>query len=324
MLSSNLALLFLAYILYRLITHLIRARRFRTFAQSRNCAEPKDASGPWPYGLSFILRARRLKQSGEDFLDDILAEDFREANTIQKTAFDYTHMINTREPANLQAMLATQFNDFEIGPRRGKIFGPLLGKSIFTTDGAFWEHSRAMFRPQFSRENINDLDATERACKTLIAAVGEPDADGWTPGLAMQPLLYRFTLDTATDFLFGESVESQRAGINERLGLPPSKGTQSGSATFVEDMEYVSEFTISRIRLQSLYWLCDGFRFRKAAANIRRFADTFVRKALDYAADGKADDKQKLGLLSSLVTQTRDREELASQTLGKTCPDSVN
>lgn len=313
----SLAFLSLAYISYRLIASLIRERRFKAFAKAHGCAAPQDVSGSFPYGVAFMQRVARMKSTGEDFLDDILGEDFATAHTVQKTVFDYTQLISTIEPANLQAVLATQFHDFETGLRRRRIFGPLLGKSIFTSDGSFWEHSRALFRPQFSRENINDLESTNKACTALVAALGAPDADGWTPGAPLQPLLYRFTLDTATDFLFGESVESQTAAINAALGHPPSQGTLPGSTEFVQDMEHANEKMVVRLRLQSLYWLGDGFKFRKATKTIRSFTDTFVRKALNYAAHEKAGEGKQHGLLSTLVSQTKDREELASQTLGR-------
>ena len=50
-------------------------------------------------------------------------------------------VILTREPENVKAILATNFKDFGIGARY-KVMGALLGKGIFTSDGALWEHSR--------------------------------------------------------------------------------------------------------------------------------------------------------------------------------------
>ena len=85
----------------------------------------------------------------------------------------------------------------------------MIGKSIFSSDGEFWEHSRALFRPQFSRENINDLEVTDSASSAFISALGEPDAgSGWTAGEETMPLLHNFTLDTATDFLCKYDVDA--------------------------------------------------------------------------------------------------------------------
>jgi hypothetical protein len=48
---------------------------------------------------------------------------------------------NSIDPENVKAILATNFNDFGIGQRH-EAFGALLGRGIFTSDGAQWEHSR--------------------------------------------------------------------------------------------------------------------------------------------------------------------------------------
>lgn len=47
-------------------------------------------------------------------------------------------LIQTVEPKNIQALLATQFKDFALGDLRRRIFFPFLGNGIFTTDGKPW------------------------------------------------------------------------------------------------------------------------------------------------------------------------------------------
>ena len=64
-------------------------------------------------------------------------QDFQNASTVKLTAFDGNTLLSTVEPANLQAMLATQFKDFAVGSRRYNSFSPLLGHSIFTSDGSY-------------------------------------------------------------------------------------------------------------------------------------------------------------------------------------------
>lgn len=59
---------------------------------------------------------------------------------------------------------------------------------------------------------------TDRAAGDLIDAVGAVYLNGWSAATEMMPLLYNFTLDTATDFLFGESIDSQRAATGDRNG----------------------------------------------------------------------------------------------------------
>ncbi len=254
-------------------------------------------------------------------------------------AFDGNAMYLTADPANLQAMLATQFQDFETGKRRYDVFKPLIGRSIFSTDGAFWEHSRAMFRPQFARENINDLEVTDKASSALITALGPTNDSGWTSGGELMPLLYNFTLDTAvctiynawpteellltkvqTDFLFGHSVDSQElmmaAESSAGAQLSPEVEAQRKEAqAFTEAFTTVQAGLITRIRMQSLYWLGDGIKFRRAITTIRRFTAPIVQQAIDNATSSAKRDEKKQSLMTNLATQTQDRTELRDQTL---------
>ena len=249
-----------------------------------------------------------------------MAEDFENASTVKVKTFDGNVLLSTVEPANMQAMFATQFKDFDVGQRRYDAFSPLIGRSIFSSDGASWEHSRALFRPQFSRENINDLETTDRAAGALIDALGNTNPDGWTEESEMMPLLYNFTLDTATDFLFGKSVESQTAATTLRkqqsgkqdVGIAAKK---TEAQNLADSLVLINDYLIKRIQFQSLYWLGDGFKFRKALKTVRNFTEPFVRLATDAASSHNKTEVKKQSLLRDLATQTQDRTELRNQTL---------
>ena len=246
-------------------------------------------------------------------------EDYSDAWTVQLMVFDGNTLLNTVEPANLQAMLATKFKDFSVGRRRYDAFKPLIGRSIFSSDGAFWEHSRALFRPQFSRENINDLDTTDRAASMLIGALGQTDADGWTLGTELQPLLYNFTLDTASDFLFGESLDTLAlvtAARDQGAQQDASISVKRQEAqSFTDSLNIIQDVLVTRIRIQSLWWLGDGIQFRKALGVVRNFTERFVQLALDTTSTPGKPDGKKQGLLYGLATQTHNKTELRDQTL---------
>lgn len=96
---------------------------------------------------------------------DLLHERFNDLSNpeVNDTFTSYNFgfpMIITKDPENIKALLATQFNDFSLG-RRYDFFKPLLGKGIFTLDGEGWKHSRSMLRPQFAREQIAHVKALE-------------------------------------------------------------------------------------------------------------------------------------------------------------------
>lgn len=92
----------------------------------------------------------------------------------------------TIEPRNVQAILATKFKDFELGDNRKKSFEPLLGQGIFASDGPIWEHSRALVRPNFVRNQVADIEVYERHVSKVIANIPH---DGST--IDLQDLFFR-------------------------------------------------------------------------------------------------------------------------------------
>lgn len=131
----------------------------------------------------------------------------REVSTFKNyVMFQYTYF--TSDPKNIQAMLATQFNDFGLGPARIGNMGATLGSGIFTQDGKPWEHSRALLRPNFVRDQVSDLDLEEDHVQNLMKVI-PVESDGWTTEVNLQQMFFRLTIDSATEFLFGQSVGSQ-------------------------------------------------------------------------------------------------------------------
>lgn len=128
-------------------------------------------------------------------------------------------IIVTTEPENLKSIQAKNFKAWGLGSRRKKSFQPFLGIGIFTTDGADWHHSREMLRPNFVRSQVGDLDTFETHISALIEAIPK---DGSTVDL--QELFFRLTMDSATEFLFGESTNT--------LAPEHRGGGQGGSGDF--------------------------------------------------------------------------------------------
>lgn len=111
--------------------------------------------------------------------------------------------IFTADPDNIKAILATQFQDFGKGKQFHEDWKPFLGDSIFTTDGQQWHESRQLIRPQFVKHRMADLDIFEKHAERLMTKIG-----GHGEKVDIAALFYRFTLDSATDYLLGKSVDS--------------------------------------------------------------------------------------------------------------------
>ncbi|KAI9871651.1 MAG: hypothetical protein M1823_008384, partial [Watsoniomyces obsoletus] len=118
-------------------------------------------------------------------------------------------LVLTIEPENVKTILATKFGDYSLGYVRIRTFLPLFGHGIFDTDGAAWERSRGLIRPNFVRQQVADLDMFESPINQLISSV---PANGGTVDL--QDLFFALTIDSATEFLFGRSTNSLAGGTS--------------------------------------------------------------------------------------------------------------
>ncbi|KAF9530964.1 cytochrome P450 [Crepidotus variabilis] len=119
--------------------------------------------------------------------------------------------IITLDPDVVKALLATQFDSFGKGEEFIGQMDSLLGSGIFNADGEMWKFHRAMTRPFFTKERISDFEIYGRNSDISLALAKERLKQG--EPIEFQDLVGRFTLDSATEFLFGQSVQSLAAGI---------------------------------------------------------------------------------------------------------------
>ncbi|KAK6197866.1 cytochrome P450 alkane hydroxylase [Scheffersomyces amazonensis] len=217
-------------------------------------------------------------------------------------------LVNTIDPENIKAILATQFNDFALG-KRHKYFYPLLGDGIFTLDGEGWKHSRAMLRPQFSRDQVAHVQALEPHVQILAQHIRKNKGQLFD----LQELFFRFTVDSATEFLFGESVGSLK---DASIGYPTPDIDFDGRTGFANAFNVSQNYLASRSVLQDLYFLINDRKFRDSTKAVHKFADYYVQKALNTSQDEL--DKRSLGgyiFLYELVKETRDPRVLRDQLL---------
>lgn len=81
------------------------------------------------------------------------------------------NLIFTNEPKNIQSILATSFTDFDVGETRKKVTKPFWGVGIFNSDGSFWAHSRALVRPNFTKDLVSDISTYATHVNNLISRV---------------------------------------------------------------------------------------------------------------------------------------------------------
>lgn len=138
-----------------------------------------------------------------------------------------------------------------------------------------------MMRPQFAREQVSDLEMTERHVQNMMRALEvELGPDKWTTKIVdLQVLFFRLTLDSATEFLFGESVDSQlrlASGYKNEM----NQSAAPLSADFAEAFDRGQRALATRFQFGDLYYLCNPKGFKEACKTCHDFIDHFVRLAL--------------------------------------------
>jgi cytochrome P450 monooxygenase len=106
----------------------------------------------------FRKNAEAAKKHG---LLDRWTSRYRQHGETFTAIFQGSAAICTVDPTNLQAITTTNFKDYGVQPMRRAATLPFLGEGVFTMDGPFWEHSRALIRPTFSMTNIANLPTFE-------------------------------------------------------------------------------------------------------------------------------------------------------------------
>ncbi|RDW67514.1 hypothetical protein BP6252_08910 [Coleophoma cylindrospora] len=287
-------------------------------AKSLGC-QPAPLFRPWDVlgvqNFKIELNGMKTNRLSNAFLDrkkEISAKIGRDCKTFRIKYPPGETWFYTFDPKNLQAVLATQFQDFQQPAARVGAFEALLGLGIFSANGPKWEHSRALLKPQFMREQIADLGLFEKHVKDLFDAIqGAAEPGRWTPTLDMQPLLERFTMDTATEFLFGESVHSQRDDSTDTSTLFSKKEMMH----FVEAFFGAEKTTAKSIIYGDLFWLTHDRKFKEQCKSVHNFVDTYVHRHL---RDGSSDKKPGTGkyvVLDAIVADVKDPQELRSQLL---------
>ena len=209
-----------------------------------------------------------------------------------------TQVIMTVEPENLKTIMATNFKDWNLTDTRKLSFAPLLGDGIFTLDGAAWQHSRDLLRPNFVRSQVGDLRTFERHVNHLLYAIPR---DGSTVDL--QELFFLLTMDSATEFLFGKSTDCLAPGA-------ANDSNRRFAVAFNRSQEYVGQGGRSLWKGPFRY-----LEFRRDTKFVHTFVDYYVQRALAYR---KSHNDEKLEgeryvFLHELAKRTDDPVRIRSE-----------
>jgi cytochrome P450 len=161
-----------------------------------------------------------------------------------------------------------------------------------------------MLRPNFVRSQIGDVATFERHVSHLIAKLPK---DGSTVNLA--DFFFRLTMDSATEFLFGESTDSL------------TKDSEEGFAgAFNRSQDNIAMRSRFGILVKWMPFLFDLGSMDNDRKFVHDFVDYYVEKGCakrdHLRAQGKNEEKpDRYIFIDELVSQTNDRTRIRSEAL---------
>ncbi|RMZ80057.1 hypothetical protein DV738_g3095, partial [Chaetothyriales sp. CBS 135597] len=266
------------YVCNTVVNYAIFCYKFRKAQALYGCQPLRRAPTKDPIlGLDHFVRL--AKAAGSRRYLETLQQWFREVGSTFGANWMGDFVIFTNEPQNVQALLVTKFADFELGQRRRDNSRQLLGVGIFNADGADWEHSRALVRPNFTRKQVADLAMLEKHVKILLAGL-----PGKGERVEMQEWFFRFTLDAGTDMLFDQS---------SNVLLPNAIETARRFAwAFDKGIDGISQ----KLQMGAFAWLVYDSKYSEACKYVQDYADRIVEAAIERrrTRNSHSEDKQEV------------------------------
>ncbi|EED13071.1 cytochrome P450, putative [Talaromyces stipitatus ATCC 10500] len=208
--------------------------------------------------------------------------------------------IMTMDSQNIREVLGTSFDRFGVQELRLPISSSFMGKGVFTTDGEYWEYSRKLLAPMFSRSQVSDLSAFDVHLDRMFERLPR---DGST--VELQGLLKLMYLDHATEMIFGKSTDTL-------LKETPDESAHELLDTFAA----VLKRTGIRILLGRL-WILTAWdtTFQKLSNNVRAVVMKYIDEAIQRQHHDVKSNANRYIIVDELVKSLGDREEICNQLL---------
>ncbi|KAI6119970.1 cytochrome P450 [Pisolithus croceorrhizus] len=251
----------------------------------------------WPGGLDIIFAGAQRIHKGHIVLDQYC----REYGPVVNIRVMFEDRIFTTEPEHIKAILATQFSSFEKGKPATEVKVPfllttvsgpelwdqlnaLLGTGVFNSDGEIWKFHRSMTRPFFSKDRISHFDIFEKHTEDVLSQAKARLQEGYP--VDFQDMVGRFTLDSATEFLFGKSVSSLSAGLVYPKNSLPGQNEEyvnHPSNVFARAMSEAQFQAMLRTSFGTIWRLAEFWsdRIEKDMKVCHGFIDPILKDALD-------------------------------------------
>ncbi|KAH9478516.1 Cytochrome P450 monooxygenase 75 [Psilocybe cubensis] len=301
----------------------IASRYYAKWANKRAAEASGAVIPPYLPDSTFSIISELGENLRDGYPTDVLKRFNDQYGNVVNFDLMNTSFLLTNEPEHIKAILATQFESFVKGPLFISQMDSMFGEGVFNSDGEMWKFHRAMTRPFFTRERISDFEIYDRNWNISLKLAKDRLAEGYS--IDMQDLIARFTLDSASEFLFGKNVESLSAGLPYHQEVAKKNSREffdHPSNQFVKAFSDALLLIAKRLTMGEEWALAEftGDRIIPLRKTVEDFVEPMMKAALekreqDILLGKDPSEKEESNLLSHLVNHTQDPKILKDEVI---------
>ncbi|KAF9530727.1 cytochrome P450 monooxygenase CYP63 [Crepidotus variabilis] len=284
--------------------------RQRRAAQKLQASLIPQVVGKWPGNLDILLKMMSTIKTS--YIQDAYLQLFKEhQSTTLNLRILWRDNIITMDQEHIKFLSATGFHHFWRGCAQKERLELFLGKGIFNRDDEAWKMHRNIARPFFARERFSDFDVFERHCSHTLSVLASHNNP--TTPLDAQDLYGRFSLDAASEFLFGKSLDTLFGTLpiagRSRLG-PKGSLVEDSWGSFAQAFEMAQVNATIRGQIGSIWPLFELLKDKNEehCKIIHEWLDPLVRSSLEQKR------KRKMANIQSPISEKNFLEHLSEST----------
>ncbi|OAX32011.1 cytochrome P450 [Rhizopogon vinicolor AM-OR11-026] len=299
---------------------LVDERSQRQKASRLSARSIPRVEGKWPGNLDKLMYM--VSRAEQEYLGRLLLDETKALGPTINLRFLWEDIIMTTEPQHIKTILATDFNNYVKGAKFREAADSVLGTGVFNSDDETWKLHRTMTRPFFTHDRISHFDIFDRHADQAIALMNQRFRVGMA--IDFQDLISRFTLDSASEFLFGHCVDSLSATIPYPYNATQSTNdiqADNAAEAFSHAFSQAQHRINQRISIGQTWPLTEILADRTAQHMkvVNAFLDPIVKDALEkHRATTKLDISEYADdgtLVDHLVKLTSDFKTIKDETL---------
>lgn len=246
-----------------------------------------------------------------DWLTEVLAA--APTNTITFTRFGNIRGVITSNPANVEYILKTNFDNFPKGPRLNSLLHDFLGGGIFNSDGPQWRIQRKTASFEFNTRSLRNYvvrNVQEETSARLLPLLKASAATG--EAIDIQDVLERYAFDNICKVAFGEDPAC--LADSSHPAAAPSKKLPS---SFAEAFRDAANLSAERFRyalpgfwkIKKLLGVGSEKRLTESIAIVHDFAMQIIRSRVKERQLSSLAQAADADLLSRFIANEEFSEE---------------